>query len=90
MTCRQLLPVLSITFLALVARPAQPGAFLINTMIQTDSPDAVTHPLGYDGTGGSIAVTVCIDPASPSAAELTAPTVKAVDTLNALVPTTGT
>ena len=71
-------------------RPAFSGAFLVDTMIQGDSPGAVAHPIGYDGTGGAVTVGVCIDPSSPSAAELVVPTEKAIATINALVPTVGT
>ncbi|MDA8020060.1 MAG: DUF11 domain-containing protein [Thermoanaerobaculia bacterium] len=79
-----------VVVVTLVAKPVQSGAFFVSPTIQTDSPGAVAHPIGYDGTGGPITVSVCIDPASPSAAELAAPAARAIDTLNALVPTTGT
>ncbi|MFK7958269.1 MAG: beta strand repeat-containing protein [Lysobacterales bacterium] len=51
--------------------------------------DIVTHPTGYTGTGGNIAVNVCIDPASPNAAAMEIPVQNAIDRLNALVPTVG-
>ena len=30
--------------------------------------DLVMHPLGYDGTGGTLELTVCVDPTAPNAA----------------------
>ncbi|MDA8020787.1 MAG: DUF11 domain-containing protein [Thermoanaerobaculia bacterium] len=57
-------------------------------MLRTTVPDAVMHPIGYDGTGGTVTVSFCIDPGSAFATELVTPTQNAIDTLNALVPTT--
>lgn len=75
---------------ASLAVPGYSGTFLLHEPIPTDTPDAVTHPLGYDGTGGIITIGVCIDPASTYASALVAPLTKAVNTLNGLVATTGT
>lgn len=51
--------------------------------------DTVTHPTGYNGTGGNIVVTVGIDPTSSFAAQMVIPTQNAVSTWNGLLPTTG-
>ncbi|MFV2069770.1 MAG: hypothetical protein ACC645_22620, partial [Pirellulales bacterium] len=49
----------------------------------------VTHPFGYDGTGGVLGITVGIDPAFPLAAEMESAARNVIDTWNSLVPTTG-
>lgn len=51
--------------------------------------DIVTHPIGYDGTGEVITVTVGIDPASANSADMVIPTQNVVTTINALMETTG-
>ena len=50
--------------------------------------DLVTHPSGYTGIGGSLNVSVCIEPGSPNAAAMAVPIQNAIAKLNALVPTT--
>lgn len=49
--------------------------------------DAIVHPKGYDGTGGSLVLTVCLDPAAPADAEL--PLQLAAATWNARLSSTG-
>lgn len=53
------------------------------------SVDAVTHPRGYSGAGGSLRLTIGIDPATTHAVEMIPAVRNVVATINALVPTTG-
>lgn len=69
---------------------AQGGSFQISQAISASTPDAVSHPLGYNGTGGELTVSVCVDPTSSFAQMLPAPLKRALTTLNDLTPTTGT
>lgn len=72
-------------FLALLpARDARGGAY-VNGYIQ-GAEMTVTHAPGYSGTGGVIQVTVCVDPGSAHAAEMSLAAQTAVDTWRALVP----
>ena len=49
------------------------------------NPFGVTHPLGYDGSGGTIELTVCVNPQDPV---LIGPTQSVLATWAALVPAT--
>jgi len=49
-----------------------------------DPVESVLHPMGYTGQPGQLTVTVCIDPASPFAAQASAPLERALQTWNAL------
>jgi uncharacterized protein (TIGR03382 family) len=51
--------------------------------------DVVTHALGYNGTGGTVSISVGIDPTSAFAAQMIIPTQNVVNTWNGLTPTTG-
>jgi len=51
--------------------------------------DVVTHPLGYTGAGGVLAISVGVDPTSAHAAQMLTSTQNVVNTWNALTPTTG-
>jgi hypothetical protein len=51
--------------------------------------NVVTHPVGYQGVGGELVVTVGISPASPHAAEMLIPIQNAINTWNRLQPTLG-
>ena len=46
-------------------------------------PRVVTHPTGYTGSGGSLPVTVCIDPTTANAASMVVPVQNIVATWNA-------
>jgi hypothetical protein len=61
------------------------GAFIFAS--EANGVDVVTHPTGYTGSGGTLAVTVCIDPTSANAAQMVVPVQNAVSTWNALAPT---
>ena len=56
---------------------------------ETNGVDVVTHAQGYNGTGGTVTVTVGIDPTSSFAAQMIIPTQNVVNTWNTLAPTTG-
>ncbi|MDA8020476.1 MAG: hypothetical protein MPN21_23810, partial [Thermoanaerobaculia bacterium] len=86
---RQISSVFLVILVTVVAIPAQAGVFFLEPPIRNTMPDAVAHAVTYDGTGGPVTVSLCIDPVSPSAGELVAPVEKAIETLNNLVPTTG-
>ncbi|MFW6200707.1 MAG: 3-coathanger stack domain-containing protein [Gemmatimonadota bacterium] len=67
--------------------PSAAGTFIFSG--EAFGIDIVTHPTGYDGTGGTVTVSVCIDPASPNAADMETPVQNIVATFNDLQPTTG-
>lgn len=50
--------------------------------------NVVTHPIGYNGTGGTLNITVGIDPLSPHAAEMEIPTQNVISVMNKLFPST--
>jgi hypothetical protein len=51
--------------------------------------DLVTHPNTYTGSGGTVTVRVCIDPASPNATNMEIPIQNNINIFNRLQPTTG-
>ena len=51
--------------------------------------DVVTHPQGYLGSGGTLNLTVGIDPTSANAASMATSVQNIVNTINGLSPTTG-
>ena len=59
------------------------GAGTFNGAGETLGVDLVMHPLGYDGTGGTLELTVCVDPSAPNAAAASATLSFAVETWNA-------
>ena len=71
----------------LAANTAWGGAFIFAG--ETNGIDLVTHPTGYTGGGGALAVTVCIDPSSVNAADMEIPVRNIVHTWNERAPTTG-
>jgi len=72
---------------ASVPMPSRGGAFLFAG--ETYGIEIVTHPTGYDGTGGPLGVSVCIDPEATDAATMETPVQNAVNTFNARMPRTG-
>ena len=50
--------------------------------------DLVTHPSNYNGTGGKVTVSICVDPASANAEAMVIPVKNIVATMNAFVPKT--
>ena len=61
------------------------GAFLFSG--ETNGVDVLTHPSGYDGTGGPVEIRVCIVPGTPMASNLEIPLENAVASWNALAAT---
>lgn len=53
------------------------------------TPFGITHPPGYDGSGGTLEIKICVDSGIPSSAELIGPTQRAIATWNALLGRTG-
>lgn len=56
---------------------------------ESNGVDLVIHPIGYNGTGGTLTLTVGIDPSSANAANMVVSTQNVVQRFNQLVPTTG-
>jgi hypothetical protein len=75
--------------LALLAAPTPVGAGAFVFAGETNGIDLVTHPKGYTGSGGTLTVTVCIDPASPNALDMEAPIQNVVNTWNQRMPVMG-
>jgi len=69
--------------------PTVAGTFVLTPCIVAASRDAVTHPFGYSGVGGTLTIDVCIDPSSQFSGALEGPLRKAIATWNTLEPTTG-
>lgn len=81
-TCRLLIAGLALAGLGTTSA-VQAGAFI---SAGTTDPDRVTHPITYFGTGGVIQVGVCIDPASPIAADAEISIRNIITTFNELQP----
>lgn len=77
--------VLSVLLALASTELARAGAY--SSAGETLGEDLVKHPPGYDGTGGTLALGVCLDPAAPDAAEI--PLQKAIAVWGGLEPTTG-
>jgi len=69
---------------SLVPDECRAGAFIFAS---DGSPDVITHPSGYTGDGGSLVVSVCINPASANAAAMVPTVQNVVATFNAQLPT---
>jgi hypothetical protein len=70
----------------LASPPAHGGAFIVAEVVADT--DAILHPTGYSGSGGVLAVSVCIDPASPNLTDMEIPLENIISVYNALTPTT--
>lgn len=78
----------SIVFLlSLPSNPAQAFAYIFAS--ETNGVDVVTHPSGYNGTGGVLSVSIGIDPTSANAASMAISVANVIRTFNNLVSTTG-
>jgi hypothetical protein len=75
-----LLPTLSLP------REGRAGAYIFAS---ESAPEVITHPTGYNGSGGVLTVSVCIDPASQYAAEMAPSVQNIVATFNEGLPTLG-
>ena len=76
-----------VTSLFSYASDASAGAFVFAG--EANGVDLVTHPTGYTGTGGTLDVSVCIDPTSANAASMEIPVRNIIYTWNERLPTTG-
>jgi hypothetical protein len=76
--------VVVLAVIAATPRLAHAGAFTFAG--EANGVNVVTHPPGYNGTGGTLNVTVCIDPTSPNAAAMEQSVRNVVATWNALTP----
>ena len=76
-------------FLALLTplNAAFPFAFLFSG--ETNGVDIVAHPIGYSGAGGTITVSVGIDPTSVNASDMAISTQNVVAVINEALSTTG-
>lgn len=71
-------------FLAAASAHVSAGAYVFAG--DTNGLDLITHPSNYDGTGGEVEVSVCIDPNAANASAMEIPVKNIVATLNAFVP----
>lgn len=83
MQLRTILSILSLLALTALLAPgtALAGGYMFAFL--NSITNAVIHPSGYDGSGGTLTVTVCIDPTSANASDMV------IRTWNARVSTTG-
>jgi hypothetical protein len=82
---RSCLTVAALIYLTAFVGEAWAGAFTFSN--ETDRRDVVTHPKGYNGSGGNLVVTVCVNPASAHATAMVISTQNAVNTWNGLIAT---
>ncbi|MEM1178263.1 MAG: hypothetical protein AAGM22_07970 [Acidobacteriota bacterium] len=77
--------------LALALGLGFPGVLLAGAFLgaSDSASDLVLHPIGYDGTGGQLDVSICIDPASTEIPQMEVPMQNVATIWNALEPTTG-
>ena len=80
----RLIALWAVAAVAGLPRPAGAGSFIFAG--EANGVGVVTHPAGYTGSGGTINVTVCIDPTSANAASMVQPVQNVVSTWNALAP----
>ena len=72
------------TAVVLLARPIHSASYIFAA---TSGVGIVTHPLGYTGTGGTLSISVGIDPTSANAAAMAVSVQNMINTFNGLVPT---
>lgn len=60
--------------------PGYAGSFIFSG--ESNGIELITHPSGYDGTGGVLTVGVCIEASSPNAANMVRPVNNIVNTFN--------
>ncbi|MEM8993523.1 MAG: hypothetical protein AAGF23_01900 [Acidobacteriota bacterium] len=73
-----------VAVLSLALLAPEPAAWAGSFSVAGESlgEDSILHPAGYDGGGGPLELTVCLDPTSPSAVAASATLRFAVDTWN--------
>jgi hypothetical protein len=78
-----------ITVLLLFSLPKRSYAGAYIFAGETYGVDLITHPLGYNGTGGELTISVGIDPTSANAADMQIPLQNMVNVFNQITVTTG-
>lgn len=82
---RALLATVVAAGLASAPATTEAGAFIFAG--EANGVDLVAHPSGYTGNGGTLGVSVCVDPSSPHANEMGGAIQRVVATWNARTPT---
>lgn len=87
MTCTRTASAIGLSVLIAVSTASRvdAGAFVVSG--EANGLDVISHPVGYNGTGGALIVSVCIDPTSANAADMVIPTQNIINTMNDLAPT---
>lgn len=88
------LMVCQLLFIQLIEfQPVWAGTFLGSNVGKfgaiASNPSSITHPPGYDGTGGELLVTFCLDPNSQEISQAMVPAQNVTIIWNALTATTG-
>jgi len=73
----------------LLAGAAPAKAFTFLSADDSSIDEAVNHQIGYQGTGGSLEITVGLDPITADLAQFVIPTINTIDTWNELTPQLG-
>ncbi len=73
--------------LVMLSTPQRADAFAFIFAGETNGIDVVTHPLGYTGSGGTLDISVGIDPTSTNSAAMQTPVQNIVNTWNSLIGT---
>ena len=81
------LAVVGLLVVVSVSRRAYSGTYTFAGA--TNGVDLITHPLGYTGTGGTLTISVGIDPTSANASSMVISVQNIINTINNLVATTG-
>ncbi len=88
-TCATGFVVAVVAVAALLTIPVQAGAGAYVFAGETWGEGRITHPKGYTGAGGTLYISVGIDPASPNADDMEIPVQNMVTVFNNLQVTTG-
>lgn len=72
--------------ICLFSTTSSAGAYIFAD--EANGVDVVTHPNTYTGSGGTVTVRVCIDPASPNMTDMEYSVQNNIDAYNQLLPTT--
>lgn len=87
----QLYKIIHTCLLFCMTSPVYAGAYIFageDTNGDDTFVDIITHPSTYTGSGGTVTVRVCIDPASPNAADMEFSVQNNIAMYNQLLPTT--
>jgi hypothetical protein len=81
-----LIVLFTVSFSLALVKTLEAGAYVFADDI--NGVDVITHPKGYSGSGGTLALTIGIDPTSVNASEMVIPVKNIVNTINQLKATT--